>query len=406
MSRPALELMTPRILVVDDERQIHASVRLRLAKDYSLTCCFDAQEALAKIAEESFDLCLADIHMPRMDGLSFIETARERDPELGFVVFSAFDSDENLRRAIPLQVYEFIPKPLPDRDGFEHRMPEWVERTRRRRHERSLSARADVLEQHLDSARLEREVELVASESARDALQQTANLLTTIHAHLVMATSALAARARSDSGLSQLLRNLDEARRTADAAVAVAGEFFDSAYGSRDSSPALPSAGLRHAIGIASRIARAEETNKRVDFAAEEDRQSLRNLSGIDLLLLAVPLLGLALAAAEPDSTVRVQSDPLDRLEAFAKDARLKNFLWLNRKNARLSLPGRRISVSVGRGHFSRHEVESWLRGEALPRVNTPARGLIAGLQKSGGVLAVAVCPPEAQFRLELALPV
>src|SRR5688500_7007106 len=106
MSRDVIELLTPRILVVDDERQIHASIRLRLGQMYELVSCFDAHDALEKLSTDRFDLWFADIHMPEMDGFAFIDAARKRDPGLGYVVLSAFDSDENLRRTIPLQVYD------------------------------------------------------------------------------------------------------------------------------------------------------------------------------------------------------------------------------------------------------------------------------------------------------------
>ncbi|MDZ4820438.1 MAG: response regulator, partial [Planctomycetota bacterium] len=127
-STPADPLM-PSILIVDDERQIHASLRLRLGRNCDLVYCLDAREALEKIQHSKFDLCFADIHMPHMDGFAFIEAARERDPALGYVLLSAFDTDENLRRTIPLQVYDFISKPLPERQGFESKIQEWVDRT-------------------------------------------------------------------------------------------------------------------------------------------------------------------------------------------------------------------------------------------------------------------------------------
>ena len=130
MTRDPVDLMPPHILVVDDERQIHASLRLRLGADNDLVFCFNAREALAKVAKERFDLCLVDITMPEMDGLRFIDAARKVDPQLGYVVFSAFDSDDNLRRSIPLQVYDFLSKPLPERHQFEGKIPGWVEATR------------------------------------------------------------------------------------------------------------------------------------------------------------------------------------------------------------------------------------------------------------------------------------
>ena len=151
----SIDLVTPRILVVDDERQIHASLRLRLAKQYELVCCFDALTALRTLAAERFDLCLVDIHMPEMDGLAFIEAAQRSDPALGYVVLSAFDSSENLRRTIPLHVFEFIGKPLPDRDGFEARIPEWVNRTRAQRRDQALARQAAVINQDLGLARME-----------------------------------------------------------------------------------------------------------------------------------------------------------------------------------------------------------------------------------------------------------
>ncbi len=136
-------------------------------------------------------------------------------------------------------------------------------------------------------------------ETARDALLQTANLLTTIHAHLVSAVAMAATRARGDSSGVQLLRNLEEARKTADAASSVAAGFFDSAYASRDAAPALIDSGIQEASGIAARISHAEAANKAVDFIPFETRRPIQGLSGIDFLLMMVPVIGAALTLAE-----------------------------------------------------------------------------------------------------------
>ena len=131
--------------MVDDERQIHASLRLRLGGTHELEFAFDAAGGLERLRQTRFDLCLADLHMPRMDGFAFIEAAQQVDPALGFVVLSAFDSAENLRRTIPLQVYDFISKPLPGKADFEGRIQEWVERTRQRRVDQDLARQAEVV---------------------------------------------------------------------------------------------------------------------------------------------------------------------------------------------------------------------------------------------------------------------
>ena len=67
MSRDAMEILPPRVAVVDDERQIHASLRLRLGKEYELVSFSDARVALQALVEERFDLCLVDIHMPHLN---------------------------------------------------------------------------------------------------------------------------------------------------------------------------------------------------------------------------------------------------------------------------------------------------------------------------------------------------
>jgi len=405
MNSCAGDLLPPRILIVDDERQIHASLRLRLGQVYDLAFCSSAREGLKAMAHERFDLCLADIHMPQMDGLEFIEAATKVDRHLGFVVLSAFDSDENLRRAIPLQVYDFIGKPLPDREGFEVRLPMWIEKTRHRRRDHALAEHARDISRDLDTARLEREVELVASESARDALLQTASLLTTIHAHLVSASLYLVPRAKGDAAAAHLARSMEEARKTADAAMNVAARFFDSGYGNRDSAPALVGIGVQHAANIASRMTKAFEANKTVDCAELDDRLPIRGLSGIDFLLMLIPALEAALLMAPDNSTVRVSSVPVARLEAVMAEPKFRNDLWVNRRNAVISQPGTVISIWSGAAAPSRSQSESWLRGEHSPLATVPARGLIAGVQKCRGLLALAASPPAERFRILLVLP-
>jgi len=405
MARDTADLATPRILVVDDETQIHASLRLRLGKTCDLVCCTSARAALQTLARERFDLCLVDIHMPEMNGLAFIEAAELSDPALGHVIISAFDSDENLRRAIPLNVFDFITKPFPERHAFEARVPEWIARTRARRHEQSLAQRAGALNEALDSARLEREVEFVASETARDALLQTAGLLTTIHAHLVSAVMSISAKAKNDPSLTPLLRNLDEARKTADAASSVAGGFFDSAYGSRDSSPALVDPGLRHAAAIAARMCNADTANKAIDFVPLDVRVPVRSLSGIEFLLTMVPGIAAALTIAPPDTTIGISGQHLGRMDVATKDSSLRDYLWLNRRAAPGNQPGVLIMFAASAPAFSRPEAEAWLGSEYHPLAKVTPRGLITGVQKCRGLLGLAISPAAEQWRLALVLP-
>jgi CheY-like chemotaxis protein len=399
------EILTPRILVLDDERQIHAALRLRLGRHFELTFAAKPSEALRLLADAEFDLCFVDIQMPEMDGLTFIKRAAEVDEELGFVILTAYDTDENLRRAIPLQVYDFLAKPIPERGRLEAQLPDWIRRTRDRRQSRKLAGTADAVLRDLDAVRLEREVELVASECARDALSQAAGLLSTVNAHLANATSYLAERGKGDPLASRLWRGLEEAKKASDAAAVVVETFFDSSYGNRDSSPALVATGVRNAANIAARLANSDESNKVVDIGAVENGFPIRSLSGLEFLLVLVPLLEAALLAAPANSTIRVGSEMLPRLDAALEGVRGKQFYWLNRRSALVSQPGMMLTIATAAPALDRAAAEAWLNGEAslVPRISTG--GLVRGIRKARGLFGLSVQPLGDAFRLVLVLP-
>ncbi len=405
MSPDAAEMLPPRILVLDDERQIHASFRLRLGRSFDLAFCFNARDALEKIATERYDLCLVDVHMPQMDGLTFIAAARQADPGLGYVVVSAFDTDENLRRAIPLQVYDFLPKPLPERHEFEARIPEWVDLTRRRRRELALAHKAGTIVNQAESNRLEFEVELVASESARDALLQASGFLTTMHANVVTAIALLTPIAKAHPTLAQVLRNLEESRKTGEAAIGSAAGFFDSAYGNRDTSPALVNEGVTRAISIALRSSKAEELQKTVDFSLTDGCLPIRGISGIVFLSLMVQALWAALELAPPGTTVGIRGTHFSRLDSVTSDLRHRTHFWVNRKHALSSHPGILLTLSTAAKPLSRNQFEGWMNNTFPTLAAVPRYGLITGIEKCQGVLGLAQEPHSATFQLLLALP-
>ena len=406
LNRQSREMLTPSILVVDDEKQIHSSLNLRLNGNYRLVCLSNPLEALALIGKQIFDLCIVDVCMPEMDGLAFIEKARELDPSLGYVVLSGFDSDENLRRAIPLQVLDFITKPLPNQTGFEKRIPEWVAYTRQRRHEILLTRESESIVHDLELARIEREVESTASESAREALLQTANLLTTIQALLLSANHALEPMQRPDPRLAMVFRSLQEARRHAETACSVSEGYFGSAYADRESSHAVIDACLRHATAISLRLAKADDRQQTIDLTPLGSNLTITGLTGIDFLLMIVPTLVQTLALASKGTTVTIRSEQLDRIDNLIGNARLRSYLWVNRRNATVSGPGVLLSIRASCSAVEEATAISWLRGSTADPLSISCRGLLYGIQKTKGLLALAVGPKPQKFEIILALPV
>jgi CheY-like chemotaxis protein len=397
--------LVPTILVVDDEHHIHSSLRLRLGENYRLISATSPKEALACVAREPMDLCIVDIHMPGMNGFSFIEEARKADPELGYVVLTAFDSDENLRRAIPLQVLEFIPKPLPERSELERNIPDWVERIRARRREAGLAKDSARIMHDLEVAQIERDVESTASESAREALLQSASLLTTAQAVLLNASLHLEASAKGDPRLTSTMRYLSEARKQVEAAANITEGYFGSAYADRDNSPALVDACARHAAAIATRIARAADHKKLVDYQALGRDLLVAELTGIDFLLLLVPTLVRALELSTPGTTVRVVAEPTSRIDETCRAARNRDFLWVNRRHAFGSRPGVMLTISGSGAAPSEAEAGLWLRDSGTGQMRSSSRGLVRGIQKARGLLGLSVGTGVSRFTMVIVLP-
>lgn len=406
MNPRAFELLPPCILVLDDEKQIHSSLRLRLGSYYQLVCLSSPNEAIALIRRQPFDLCIVDVHMPEMDGLAFIEKSRVVDPALGYVVLSGFDSDENLRRAIPLQVFDFIAKPLPDQAGLEKRIPEWITRTRLRRRELTLAQKSETMVEDLELARIERDVESTASESAREALLQTASLLTTTQALLLSANHSIESIVRKEPKLAAVYRSLQEAQRSAEEAATITDAYFSSAYADRDSSPALIDACLRHGIGIARRRTKADERKLNVDLSPVGRDLAVAGLAGIDFLLLFVPALIQSLELAASDTTVQVRCEEFTRLGDATGDMRWREFLWINRRNAVSSNPGLIVSIRASAGAIEEPDANEWLRGNTSTSLRTPSRGILQGIQKSKGLLGLAVRPQSEKLEMVIGLPV
>lgn len=405
MSLGLSPLIPPRILVLDDERQIHASLRLRLVDICEPICHSSPRAALAAIEQEAFDLCIVDIHMAEMDGLTFISAAQQIDPALGFIILTGYDSEENLRRAIPLRTYDLLTKPLPNREGFEKRIPEWINRTRLARRDSALASESGKIGPDLDIARIERDVEQVASESARAALLQTANLLSTLQALLLSASHTLEKNSKGNLALAPTNRSLQEARRIAESAATVAEGYFNSAYADRENSPAFVAAGLNQAVEIALRVSKAEEAQKAIDLHPPARDTVATEITGIDLLLLLVPALNVALQAMPPASTLQIHGSTLARLDVALKDPRQRAFLWVNRKHAALSHAAVAITLRSSAPAPESGEAHAWLQGESSSPIRPPSRSLLHVLQKSRGVLGLGVKPEARHWEMVLVLP-
>ncbi len=107
------ELLREKILLVDDEPGLSAYLEEVVREEgFRARKVQSATEALAALEEEAFQLIITDLRMPEMDGLELLRRIRERDPQIGVIVMTAFASLETAVEALRLGAMDYITKPL------------------------------------------------------------------------------------------------------------------------------------------------------------------------------------------------------------------------------------------------------------------------------------------------------
>ena len=110
--------MTARILVVDDEPDLETLIQQKFRHQInggavSFLFARDGVEALTVLeANRDVDLVVADINMPRMDGLSLLQKLQESEEKLSTIIVSAYGDIANIRTAMNRGAFDFLTKPI------------------------------------------------------------------------------------------------------------------------------------------------------------------------------------------------------------------------------------------------------------------------------------------------------
>jgi excisionase family DNA binding protein len=112
-AKPATAPARPRVLVVDDE----ASIRDLLAKtlalaEYDVDVAADGRSALERMRMCPYDLLIADLRMPGMDGLTVIREAKRFQAGLPVLIITGFSTESSAIEAVNLGVAGYLTKPF------------------------------------------------------------------------------------------------------------------------------------------------------------------------------------------------------------------------------------------------------------------------------------------------------
>lgn len=104
------------LVVIDDERIVVEwiqTVIARAGKPYQVIgSAASGIRGLAVIRQKRPDIVVTDIRIPGLDGLALIEETMRELPETAFIVISGYQDFEYAKRALRLQVLDYIDKPL------------------------------------------------------------------------------------------------------------------------------------------------------------------------------------------------------------------------------------------------------------------------------------------------------
>ena len=108
------------ILIVDDEESVRDSLYNWFIEDgYHVVCAENANRALVMIEAESFDIILADIKMPGMDGLEMMRRIKLIKPDSIIIVMTAFATVDTAVKALKDGAFDYVTKPF-DPDDLSH----------------------------------------------------------------------------------------------------------------------------------------------------------------------------------------------------------------------------------------------------------------------------------------------
>lgn len=157
-----------RLMVVDDEPLIRQGLLARLAfLGFTFEQVMEAgggMEALKLLKESPVDICIVDIQMPDLDGLTFIERAKEDGGvNTQFILLSGYAEFVYAERAISLGVSDYLLKPLGNEE-LSRAMNKAVELLEEAARRRAMDSSREQLARTQQDFRVEREINALLNE--------------------------------------------------------------------------------------------------------------------------------------------------------------------------------------------------------------------------------------------------
>jgi len=135
------------ILIVDDEASVRDSLYNWFLEDgFEVSCAEDASKALKMLDHNQFDIILADIKMPGMDGLELLRRIKQIKPDAVVIVITAFATVDTAVQALKDGAFDYVTKPF-DPDDLSHLIRNALRQLSLQEENENLRERVTALEQ-------------------------------------------------------------------------------------------------------------------------------------------------------------------------------------------------------------------------------------------------------------------
>ena len=101
------------ILLVDDEanlRTVFSDVLKRAG--YRVKAVEDGHEAIKEVEQNTYNLALFDLRMPKMDGIEVLENIKKRKPEIPVIIYTGYGSVTTAVEAMRKGAVDYLNKPF------------------------------------------------------------------------------------------------------------------------------------------------------------------------------------------------------------------------------------------------------------------------------------------------------
>ena len=107
------KLRNMRILIIDDDEWIRDSLRIFFeAEGCHVVVLETAEEGLAELKYQAYDLIIVDYKLPGLDGIEFLKRTHDEHSDVMKVLITAYRTDNVISEARKLKIQGFIEKPF------------------------------------------------------------------------------------------------------------------------------------------------------------------------------------------------------------------------------------------------------------------------------------------------------